>query len=532
MNQPVPNNLYPLANALTSSSPFIEHFDTRDPTAQDTQFQVQQRWWNKTLNNEWILVGFTSAGGIVQAIWEPISSASVVETLTGNTGGPVGPDVTNTINVVGDTTTINIAGNPGTNTLTVSASGSIATSYVEDTGTAVPIAGVLHINGTGGITTTGATNVVTIDGSGIVSTTVYTEDTGTATPSANNLNVFGGTASRDINTSGSGSTIHIDLNNAITLGDLSTIAAGSPAITVASGDIELTASNQAAATNQMIRFKTNTGQDGNISMFLNSVFIGQLAGNTTMTPGVAIFNVGIGAGSMANVTTSASSTGVGYGSLGTLTSGNGNTCIGYLSGSLITIGLGNTCIGDGTGNVLVSGNRNTLLGQLAGAAYTSSESDNVAINSGGVVGESNVLRIGSATGGGVTQLNKAFISGIRGITTGNADAVAVLVDSANQLGTVSSTKALKQDIQDMGQESDPILKLRPVTFVFKDDPEKFKRVGLIAEEVEELYPLLVAHDENGKPWSVKYHELPVLLLNELQKLQRRVEFLEWQVNSR
>jgi uncharacterized membrane protein YciS (DUF1049 family) len=44
-----------------------------------------------------------------------------VETLTGNTGGAVGPDGSDNINVVGDGTTITVAGNPGTNTLTISA---------------------------------------------------------------------------------------------------------------------------------------------------------------------------------------------------------------------------------------------------------------------------------------------------------------------------------------------------------------------------------------------------------------------------
>lgn len=44
--------------------------------------------------------------------------------LAGNTGGNVGPTGLGVINVVGDTTTINVAGNAGTNTLTISAAGS------------------------------------------------------------------------------------------------------------------------------------------------------------------------------------------------------------------------------------------------------------------------------------------------------------------------------------------------------------------------------------------------------------------------
>ena len=91
--------------------------------------------------------------------------AGTLSTLTANSGGAVSPLAGN-INVFGDTTTINIVGNPGTHTLTASTTGVVATSYVTDAGTAVPVAGVLHVNGAAGITTSGAGNVVTITGSG------------------------------------------------------------------------------------------------------------------------------------------------------------------------------------------------------------------------------------------------------------------------------------------------------------------------------------------------------------------------------
>jgi len=91
----------------------------------------------------------------------------VVETITGNTGGPVGPDGADNINIVGDGTTITIAGNSGTNTLTVSAVGSIPNSFVTDSGTATPIAGVLNIIGGKGMTISGASNTVTVASTGI-----------------------------------------------------------------------------------------------------------------------------------------------------------------------------------------------------------------------------------------------------------------------------------------------------------------------------------------------------------------------------
>ena len=47
--------------------------------------------------------------------------------------------------------------------------------------------------------------------------------------------------------------------------------------------------------------------------------------------------------------------------------------------------------------------------------------------------------------------------------------------------------------------------------------------GLIAEEVAEIYPELVVRDTDGQPSGVRYHVLPAMLLNELQRQQRLIE---------
>src|SRR5580698_3075585 len=89
---------------------------------------------------------------------------TVVETLTGNTGGAVGP-TGNNINVVGDGTTVEVTGNPGTSTLTISALGGVATTFDGDSGSATPSAGVLTLHGTGDITTSATGSTVTFTGS-------------------------------------------------------------------------------------------------------------------------------------------------------------------------------------------------------------------------------------------------------------------------------------------------------------------------------------------------------------------------------
>jgi endosialidase-like protein len=62
-----------------------------------------------------------------------------------------------------------------------------------------------------------------------------------------------------------------------------------------------------------------------------------------------------------------------------------------------------------------------------------------------------------------------------------------------------------------------IYKLRPVTFAYNQDASETRQYGLIAEEVEKVFPEIVVNDENGQPFTVQYHVLPVLLLNEIQK---------------
>ena len=67
--------------------------------------------------------------------------------------------------------------------------------------------------------------------------------------------------------------------------------------------------------------------------------------------------------------------------------------------------------------------------------------------------------------GKVGTQTKTLIAGVRGFTTGAADAIPVVIDSNGQLGTVSSSRRFKEDIQDMPTSlADRLLKLRPVTF--------------------------------------------------------------------
>jgi hypothetical protein len=95
----------------------------------------------------------------------------------------------------------------------------------------------------------------------------------------------------------------------------------------------------------------------------------------------------------------------------------------------------------------------------------------------------------------------------------------VLVNASGVLGTTTSSARFKQDIENMGEASDHVMALRPVTFRYRENPQE-RQYGLIAEEVAEVAPELVAPGAEGEPYSVRYHVLPSMLLNEMQKERR------------
>jgi hypothetical protein len=68
-----------------------------------------------------------------------------------------------------------------------------------------------------------------------------------------------------------------------------------------------------------------------------------------------------------------------------------------------------------------------------------------------------------------------------------ADAIPVLVDLARQLGTVFSSIRFKENIATLDTDESLLIdKLRPVIFNYISQQKR--SLGLIAEEVEEVYP--------------------------------------------
>jgi hypothetical protein len=192
-----------------------------------------------------------------------------------------------------------------------------------------------------------------------------------------------------------------------------------------------------------------------------------------------------------------------------------------------TTGNGNTASGAGALGNNTTGSNNIAIGFDAASNVSVGNSNNIHIGSEGASGDNGTIRIGgNTTLGDPANQTSFFASGIRGATTGANDAIPVVIDSHGQLGTVSSSRRFKEDIEDMGDASRALLRLRPVTFRYQkpfNDGSKPVQYGLIAEEVAEVFPDLVARSADGQIETVKYQVLDSLLLNELQREVRQVQ---------
>ena len=202
-------------------------------------------------------------------------------------------------------------------------------------------------------------------------------------------------------------------------------------------------------------------------------------------------------------------TAVGLGSLRSNTHGNYNVSLGAYSLYGNTTGFGNVATGDSALQNVTSGKYNIAMGFDAGQNITAGY-NNIDIGSSGTSGdESNTIRLGKQ--GTQTQ---TYIAGIYGAPVSGVD---VVVASNGRLGVMTSSVRYKHDIHDINESSHKLLKLRPVSFRYKNDPTNALQYRLVAEEVEKVYPELVSYGPDGQAQGVRYLELIPILLNELRK---------------
>ena len=247
--------------------------------------------------------------------------------------------------------------------------------------------------------------------------TEFIGDTGTATGPI--INVITGASSitcgSTVSFSASDSTILLNVTDSLSNTSIG-FSSGNPTATGASN----------TALGEYSLSSVTSGAE-NIAIGNASLFRGQFVTQ----------NISIGVNSLNNLITGSYNTAIGQNSLFSSTNDSSNTAIG--SNSLFTLDGGTSNLGIGFSSLqfLQAGSNNLAIGNLSGVNYTSTESGNILFNSEGVLGESNTLRIGSATGTGASELNAAYIYGIDGVNVGSV--ATVVTESGDQLGTAVIT---------------------------------------------------------------------------------------------
>ena len=308
-----------------------------------------------------------------------------------------------------------------------------------------------------------------------------------------------------------------------TVGDYNT-GVGFEALSFTSGSYNTALGPFAIAGDQALlgnNFGSNNTGIGSFALYKNSGSF-----NTAIGDGALEFNSsgqyntasGLQAmyGDATNLSTGSNNTVSGYAALFSYTSGSNNTANGYQALNNNTSGGDNTACGKQALLNNTTGSNNIAIGSSAGKNLTGS--NNIDIGAYGTAGDANTIRLGKSG-----LQSTTYIVGINGVTV--ARGVGVVIDSNNHLGTVTSSARYKENIQPMDKASEAILSLQPVTFRYKKalDPQAIPQFGLVAEQVEKVDPQLVAYDEQGKAYSVRYEAVNAMLLNEFIKEHRKVE---------
>ena len=262
----------------------------------------------------------------------------------------------------------------------------------------------------------------------------------------------------------------------------------------------------------------NTDGWGNTAFGSDALFSNATSDRNTAIGDHALYlnaasaNTAVGDEALLANTTGTCNTATGTQALWENSSGNFNTAFGCQALFANNTGGANTAVGTNALRINTAGGANTAMGYGAGANVTT--------------GSYNVY-VGFDVAGVANEVGHTYISNISSTVQppgGNVEYVTINLDT-KLLGHSSSSRRYKEDIKPVTSASEALYRLRPVTYRYKKeiDPKRSNAFGLIAEEVAEVNPALVARNSKGQPESVHYDQVNAMLLNEFLKEHKTVE---------
>lgn len=482
-----PSNLFPLSylgvRAQRPPNIIVKNFDPEPTFSQNVDlgdFWINFNPQTPTLATIWVLLGL--AGGV--ANWVPLQSGTGfgILTLTGNTGGAV-PGLAANINVIGDGTTINVAGNPLTNTLTISAISSGGSGISQIAGNdgipQSPLAGVFNIvtaNSTPKFLGSAATETLDFGLSSLLLGSPGTFIAG----ALRNVGV-GFAALASLSTANDNTAVGFGTLTALSGPDNGNTAVGSLALTALATGVSNTAvGDDALTTNNNGSFNTAVGANA-LALYAgnNATAVGfnALANDSSGT-----FNTAVGTRAAEAITIGDNNTALGYEALQDATTTNNNTAVGTFSLNSTT-GSDNTAMGVSSLGTVLTGSGNIAIGFEAGINYVADESANILIGNSGVAAEDFAIRIGTQG----TQTT-AYMAGITGVSV--ASPQTVVIDSVTgQLGVGSGGGS---SILTIEGDSGGALSPTAGNFIFTGGTTGLTFAGTVAPATETLTGVLNA----------------------------------------
>ena len=136
---------------------------------------------------------------------------------------------------------------------------------------------------------------------------------------------------------------------------------------------------------------------------------------------------------------------------------------------------------------------------------------------------SDILRVENLSGqvGLIVRDDRTVLIGQ--VSSFEAASTHLCADVINRISFCTSSLRYKEQLTPFKRGLDLIQRLRPISFTWKGSGAI--DLGLAAEEVAEIEPLLVTHNNEGLIQGVKYDQLNVVLINAIKQQQDQIEQL-------
>ena len=122
---------------------------------------------------------------------------------------------------------------------------------------------------------------------------------------------------------------------------------------------------------------------------------------------------------------------------------------------------------------------------------------------------------------GIIDYHSDWVATNRNVFRVQADGNALNFN--NSYGALSDV-SIKENIEDATPKLDALKQVRVVNFNRIGDPDN-KQIGMVAQELEAIWPKLISEDQDGLK-SIKYSVLVPILVKAVQELADKVEALE------